>query len=60
MPLEEFYLTVDVPSQTQVIEWVETNAPQRTDPLWALVCLMIGAVLLVGAGSFLITLGVFS
>jgi len=58
----------DVPDHTTVLQWVEehphSNAPQRTDPLWAVVCLRVGLALLaivaafVLAGSaFLLTVG---
>lgn len=59
-PLEEFYITVPgLPSHTEVMLAVEFDRPRshrerRTDPLWAVVCLVTGAALSVASGVFLV------
>lgn len=61
-PLEEFYITMPegVPAQADVNAYVSSNGEGKTDPLWAVVCVFIGAFLLVGTGAFLIAVGVAS
>jgi hypothetical protein len=59
--LEELFITLpELPTPDLVEEYVEkhthSNAPQRTLPRWAAVCLVLGGMLSVGAGAFLITL----
>lgn len=53
----------DVPAHTAVLQWAEkhshSNAPQRTDPLWAVVCLRTGLALLAIVAVFFILLGSF-
>jgi len=53
----------ELPSHTEVQQWVEkhphSNAPQRTDPLWAVVCLRTGLTLLTIVAAFLVFIGAF-
>ena len=58
-PLQDSYINTipDIPAHTAVIECAISNAPQRTDPLWAVLCVLAGSFFLVGAGAFFITLG---
>lgn len=65
MLLEDFYITMsEIPDHTSVLEYVEStpssNGGLRTDPLWAVLCVVIGAALLVASGVFLLVLGVKS
>ena len=43
--------------QAYVTEHADSNAKPQTCPLWAVVCLWLGGLLLVGTGAFLFTLG---
>jgi uncharacterized protein (DUF2236 family) len=51
----------DLPSHTDVLHWVyeqaNSNAPQRTDPLWARVCVWAGMLLLLVSGLAVLALG---
>ncbi len=53
----------ELPQHTIVLEWGEkhshSNAPQRTDPLWAVVCLRAGLTLLAIVAAFLLAGGAF-
>jgi hypothetical protein len=53
----------ELPAHTAVLEWAgnspNSNAPQRTDPLWAVVCLRTGLAILVAVAAFLLILGAF-
>jgi hypothetical protein len=33
-----------------------SNAPQRTDPVWAVLCLWVGSVLLIGSGAVMLVI----
>jgi hypothetical protein len=59
--LEEFFITLpEIPGPALVQAYAEkhthSNAPQRTLPRWAALCVLLGGLLSVGAGAFLITL----
>lgn len=58
--LEEFYITVpELPVHTEVLEWADSNAPQRTaGGAWIDVALLLGGFLLVLAGLAFIIMGV--
>lgn len=59
--LESLFDTVDVPTSEEVDRWAakqdSSNAPHRSDPLWALVLIFIGALVLIGAGAFIMVTG---
>lgn len=50
-------LTAPLPSQTCVMQAASSNAPQRTDPLWAVLFICLGGALAVATGVFFIILG---
>lgn len=69
-PTRDLWITLDeayvnslpeLPAPEVVQEYAEkhphSNAKPSGAPTWALVCVWAGALLLVGAGAFLITLG---
>lgn len=59
-PLSEFYITLpELPSHAEVLQAVpenptHSNGERRNDPLWAVVCVVLGTALLVASGAFLI------
>lgn len=60
--LEDFYITMpELPSATAVDLYIEERAhlaPKPTgDPAWVLVCVLLGALLLVAAGVSFVVLG---
>lgn len=59
--LESLFDTIDVPTSQEVDRWAakqaSSNAPHRTDPFWALVLIFIGALVLIGAGTFILVTG---
>lgn len=64
MLLEDFYITLpgsQMPDHTDVLEYAEkhpsSNAKPLPRPAWATLCLLVGALLSVGAGAFLVTVG---
>jgi hypothetical protein len=42
---------------SHTVEHLHLAAKPQTDPIWAVVLVMVGAFLSVGAGAFLITIG---
>lgn len=59
--LDEWFITIDLPEAEAVEEYIakhpHSNAPQRKLPAWAVVCIVLGGLLSVGAGAFFMTLG---
>jgi hypothetical protein len=49
----------ELPTHTAVMQHASSNAPQRTDPLWAVVCLRTGLALLAIVAVAFILLGSF-
>jgi hypothetical protein len=43
--------------QDRVVNVPRMDGERRTDPMWALVLVVLGSMALVGSGAFLITIG---
>lgn len=59
--LEEFFITLpELPASAEVQEYARKharpNATPQTLPAWAVVCVVLGGLLSVGTGAFLIAL----
>lgn len=65
-PLSEFYITLpELPAHTEVLQSVavnptHSNGERRNDPLWAVVCVVVGSALSLASGAFLLITEVLS
>lgn len=66
-PIRDTYINTipELPEHQAVMQYAAASTPHstpkpQTEPLWATLVLLLGALLLVGVGTFFITLGLLS